>query len=657
MPDCKVDIDFNTVQGTTNALVEFEARYVLNGSFGGSVVFADPEKDLIFECVDLCAPIKASLSVTNNVTDAYLFPPSQLNSKVWVAGVVLSQEESFSGVDSTNLTVASYFNHLGEKPIYTQQFNYELLTNVIQIVSNFYAGIPVSLRTYNVSNTRIRGPVQGNSIMDELRQLAQAGYAHLFVQVGGQLVMDPWKDHTYPPELTIPEEYIFDIGKAPYQFHNVNSVRVRGAEVPRTICGIQPLSDSRVSDNTGGVSSIPGSSDKIAISGVPTPKMSSTFQNLSANQGDLKNAEVLADGADFKGKRQVEDGSFKSDMRKNNGSFFDSNPHTVTTLVVGDRKEDAEFRSGPQNNPVLERQQRKLANQHERQSRASMDQGYPIPWGSFGNSFGTSTPPGMNMTYDVEQPSFSNIETFALNPWLSNCGMKSEEISNKYVLSKERLFSIAIRRYQELKMEASTWNVELPYIPALRLNQVVRLEVPQKFDVVPREVIGVIAGIDLSHSAEAAETTMKVAIWSTDCLGNDVYVSGNLLQIGCAGEDSLVGNPFETSNTTTDAHSGMDGGQLWLYSQGSFLSFVELLHDEMTVGDMYTLSFEYETFGTVTPGLFSYGVNSTPISGTGTFNQSFASTGTSMILRWQLVSPTPCYMRFSNIILTKTVIA
>lgn len=657
MPDCKVDIDFNTEEGTTNALVEFESRYVLNGSFGGSVVFADPEKQLIFDCADLCTPIKAVLSVTNNVTDSYLFPPSELTKKVWMAGVVLSQEESFSGVDSTTLTVASYFNHLGEKPIYTQQFNYGLLTDVIQIVSNFYAGIPISLRTYDVSNTRIRGPVQGNSIMDELRQLAQAGYSHLFVQVGGQLVMDPWKDHTFAPELTIPEEYIFDISKAPYQFHNVNSVRVRGAEVPRMICGIQPLSDSRISNNTGGISSIPGSFEKVAISGVPTPKISSSFENLSANQNDLKNADVLADGVEVNGKRHIEDGSFRADIRKDDGSFFDSNPHQFVTLVVGDRKEEAEFRSGPQNNPVLDRQQRKLANQHERQNRAILDQGYPIPWGSFGNSFGTSTPPGMNMTYDAEQPSFSNIETFAINPWLSNCGMKSEEISNKYVLSKERLFRIAVRRYQELKMEAATWNVELPYIPALRLNQVVRLEVPQKFEAFPREVIGVIAGIDLSHSSETSETTMKVAIWSTDCLGNDIYVSGNLLQIGCAGEDSLVGNPFETSDVSINSHSGMDGGQLWLYSQGSFLSFVELLHEEMTIGDMYTLSFEYETFGTITPGLFIYGINSTPIFGTGTFNQSFASTGTSMILRWQLISPSPCYMRFSNIVLTKTVLA
>lgn len=304
---------------------------------------------------------------------------------------------------------------------------------------------------------------------------------------------------------------------------------------------------------------IPGYFSKTTISGLQTAKVTVSFDNLAAKEADIKNAGYLSDTVQITGIEETGDGNVTVTMEKSDGSFFGPIPTTQKTMIYGTRKDSAEYTAGDQALPALaQRQQR-----NQIQNAAVNQYGYtkfPIPWGTFGNSFGQPYPGNVNTTFTADQPSYSSVETHAAIDSVSACGNRLEEISNRYVLTRERLFVLAVRRHQEILMESNTWNFELPYIPCLRVNQVVTIAIPDRLGLPERSVTGVISGLDLSYNAENSETTMRVVLWDFSCLGQTTYLSGNLIMSGCGGEDSSVGNPYVTSSLSIDGNAGVEGG-------------------------------------------------------------------------------------------------
>lgn len=649
--------------GEFSYLKAFDARYVLNGTFGASVTLTNQEGEYTVSCDGPCDPVRISLDADTSFPCCESPPDNEelvncleAPSPYWVNGIATSFEESFQEVDEVSLTVVSYFNHLGDKPLATQQFPTTPLSSVITVVSDFYGGVPVGLRNYNIVDTYIRGPVLGSSLIEELRLLAQAGQSHLFVQVGGILTIEPWKDHTDLPELTIPQEMVFNIQRAPYSAPNVNFIKIRGAELPQSSAGFLVFTDSRIANDSGGLSGTPGAVTKTSISGVPTPTIRSSFENLAGTEEDLKSAEYVSDETSLVEIPETEKGSLLSVFKKNNGSFFGPSPTVYRSLFYGTRKDDAEYVNANQNLPLLQAQQQQSVNTFSAFFRDRFG-GYPVPWGTFGNSFGSNYSPNTNAAFSTDQPEFSTIETYALSPQISNCGSRSEEIQNRYILSKELLFKLAVRRFQEMKLEANTWNIEVPYLPCLRLNQVISVEIPKKYGLSQRTVTGIIAGLDVSFDAEEPNATMRLALWDTSCLGDDLYISGNLIPFPYGGEDAKIGNPYVTSALGLDGAAGIDGGVGWLYAlNGS--GFFRLIQTDMTPGDMYTLSFSYEMFGGPNSFRVSGPIIGGSFSGSGVFSETFTPLSATEIFEWNLVGNSFfTYFRVFNISLIKTVVA
>ena len=653
-----------------NAIESFEASYTLNGPFSGRITFADCNCDLDPQCLPLCQPICAGINVEDisvNCCDDTEIPQSffdcyEENQQVdWVKGLLSSYgNQVLEG--KTTFSVSSFFRNLFSKPINTQQFCGSLLSQVLPLATQIFAGIPANLICINsFEDTKIKGPIEGNDTFAELQLLAQAGCANLFVQVGGCLTIEKWKDNTDPTEIVIPPELVIDANPAEYNTSLTSVIRARGAQVSTLNCGSQTLSQNRLGR---------GSVKKCAIAGIPTPCLSTTYNNLLGSEEDAENAEVLSNNVNAVGGVQnTGDGTLTQEISNAGGQWFTTNSQCFDSIVVGTTQDTFNegivggFGYGPNfgygfggTASVFNTLQNAFARR------------FPVPYsifglGAYGNPFfnNSSTSPNASSQYYADQPSLQQCETVAIsNQWL-RCGARYEDIQNKYVPTKERLFDLALRRFQEISLAQNTWNVEVPYIPCLRLNQMVEFTVPCTEDCPEQVIKGIIGGINISHSQDGDGecTTMRLAISDVSCLGQTAYTSGNLINIFCGGEDGLENlNPWAVSATGIDSGSAVSGcATLWATVGAT--AFAGYTHECAEIGCEYQYSFDYETIQGL--GFIQFTDPSgipTSIIGSGRQIGSFVAGIFNPEFLWRINLPfNDIYVKISNIQIIKTVIA
>jgi len=156
---------------------------------------------------------------------------------------------------------------------------------------------------------------------------------------------------------------------------------------------------------------------------------------------------------------------------------------------------------------------------------------FPVPYSGLGfGAYGSQ--PFINNGQNAQsgstsnQQSFQQCETVAIHPEIGSCGLGYDDYSNKYIFCKQTLFKMAVRRYQEILLAANTWNVEVRYLPCLKLNQKVRFTTYCTEECGQITVEGIIGGINVVREIDSEGrmcTKMRLAISDTSCLGQTEY--------------------------------------------------------------------------------------------------------------------------------------
>lgn len=653
-------------------LISFSVRYQLNGTMSGTVTVAAPSCDdeatTYLGCAGegFCTPIQASLgAVTDQLcgdcpTD-YADDPCFSEDPNWISGLILGAgvHGVMDEVPTLTFRVGPFSTYLENKPIHTQLYRKVGVSTVLSDIATIYAGIPSGVRDFNPINNEVTGPVTGNSVMQELKLLAAAGYSHMFTQVGGDLTIDRWKTNNSTVDYIIPQSLIYSTKKIAVTPARVSLIQARGAGVSRYECGKQIFNDSRIDATAkGGYSSIGGTTTSKAISGMKTPSMDLSMSNLAANRADIRNAEWEAETAEPGSLVASDDGSLKTEITRIDGEWFDDQGTEFRIQVSGKRRPDYEARGvSEQVRPAQQEQQALVGKDHDRWAVVSP---YPIPQGSF---FSESLPFGsINPSYDASSESLENIQTLIADARMSSCGVRMEQINNKYSHVKEDLFLQGVRRFQEMRMKENTYVIEMGYMPCLRLNQVIQFQFGQAEGCIKDTVTGIVAGLDVHFRVlddGSPDARMTLTVWDTSCIGTNVYTSANLMINRCAGSESSSDNPWTTSAFGLDSHAAADNNCGFLYIEGyPNLAYFQLTHDNFSLGDTYTLSFDYEQLTGSEPFSVAWPGGSTGLSGTGSFSIPFVPVTATGTFQWACANTSlPVGYKVCNMQITKTVVA
>lgn len=685
-------------------VISFNSEHVLNGEYSGSVLVADltriDDPTNVAEgqpCGTGVSPIKINIEVENqsNPTSPMAYGEDAVSGDLdadvvnclddsydanigpnWIYGLKYSYDQSIEE-GTASMSVRSFFEHLKGRAISTQQFQGTDVKTVFDVLFQYYLGIPqflFNIVDYNTAGVwdddTILGPIEGADSQAELQALCTAVGANLFVQTDGRLTIEKWKDHNSPVEYDIPARMTISAEPAGYERGRTTVVRARGAALGMLDCGDQVLSNN---DDTDG-SSKKGSMKKVAVSGIKTKSVKITHNNLNGSQDDIRNAlEVSPTVERIGGKKNIGKGTYTARYTpKSLNTFFGPNPASIDFLIYGTMQ--SKQTEGFYGNYFGPKYHKAYANSgafanKQLQWLAGM---FPVPFSSFGKgAFGSAIfnnmeddPDNKSGDYQQDQPTFQQIETVASSPYAPTIGPELEEVGNKYVYTKDRLFDLAVRRFQEIKMAENTWNVQTGYLPCIKLNQVVTFQTLDTEDSPSRTVTGVVGGISLEHSEtdEGPSTIMNLTIMSTDCLGEDTYISGNLVNSRCAGDNSSSLNPWQTSALGLDEQSGMSYNNGFLFTTpGAGTAFLGYSLDTLEIGASYSWSFDYALMQGAA-SLFltmpsSFGTGSQTLGGSGTATGTFtAGLASSQDFVWQMIgTSTANYYAIQNFEVRKTV--
>jgi len=646
-----------------NRVTSFSARYTLNGPFSANISLIDFTREDDPGCQLVCAPVHVSLDssmeytgdptdITADTTSCYGVDP------LWINGLA----ETYSDTDRvTSVGIGSYFRYLESKKVITQTFNGFPVSTVLDTVLKYYSGIPTTLfNLVSDIDNPVKGPVTGNNLYDEISQLAQAAYSDLYVQVGGELEISRWKDHTSPVDFAIPDTHIISAVKSEYRKPNTAIIEATGAQISAIDCGDQTLT----SDSAGNK----GTTRSCVVSGIPSQSADVGYNNLSGSKEDIlsgkldNTAGLTATG----GKKDVSEGSFTQEF-ETDSTPIDKDGKIIQSIVNG------RIRSKTQEGIYGYTHGRNYGGGYGGSQTffnavpQLLARKFPVPYsafglGAFGSKLFSNLFNGDGGSSDQNLSTQQSKTTLVL-PEVSDCGISTETISNKYLYKKENLFALDVRRYQEILLSQNVWNVEVGYLPCLKINDVVTFEVPAI--VTPNgttaaiPVQGIVAGIDLqvqrTDSAHVPE--MRLSIMDTKCLGNTEVESGNLIQTICAGEGSNDFNPWQVSQLGLEQQAQQTSNQVILFASGAASAFAYYEHTCAT-DDEYTISFDYEALQGVGGVNFNIigGNPNTILNNSGFYTADFTPTGTSFTLRWILNNPAvSTYMIITNLRLTKKV--
>jgi hypothetical protein len=582
---------------------------------------------------------------------------------------LISDVNEVENIDSgtATLTITSFFDRLNKKAVNTEKYSGSGSNTVLSDVAGTYLGVPAALTDFNALENKIEGPIEGNSAFQELQKIAQTGYSHLFVQVGGILTAEPWKDHNSIVDFYIPQQLITSARKINRNDPPPSFIKVSGAVKSVYDCGNGIFTDSRISDGSGGYQSTGGPLGVCVKTGVSQAGKRIQLGNLKGNSEDLKNASYLINGTSLERLISARDGEleFNVEGEDSGNNFWLGQGITNFNLVVfGNSRPRYEFDS------------KSSYNQNER-----INVGNPAV-----NNFISAFIPAYNYSFPglsespvhySDEATEGPIETFVYDSGLAALyGLSWEQIDNPYVPCKESLFKIGIRRFQEWKMQNRTWELEMPVVPCIRLNDVVVFETPDREDSPTRTIKGVVHSIRYSYTADPIGMTMTLGVMSMEDIGSTLYQSGNLIQDFCANGDS--GNTDNTASiwTTTGGivlgthQSDISDNCFWHFFEAGAVGGITTLlaqGDIDSSGDaLYTVSFDAEYVTGSTPITTTLNVfdsmgalGSTSVLTDGTYSVSFTGRDSPVSFQWISLpsDPNGYYLEICNIQLTAIVTA
>ena len=182
-------------------------------------------------------------------------------------GMIQSVDEGFEIANgSSSFKLLSFFARLSKVPVTSPPYTNlgtdtcdSAIDDLIRIFSQMPAwdeltdvgsqkrgGTPASGYGEHGSNYIWTQVIQGDSVVDKLRLLAEANYCELFVDVTGRLIMEHWKDHRSTVDVILPHELI--IGVSTSRSVSVLPSRIKVQGRPMSVidtCGKTPMNENK----------------------------------------------------------------------------------------------------------------------------------------------------------------------------------------------------------------------------------------------------------------------------------------------------------------------------------------------------------------------------------------------------------------------------
>lgn len=509
-----------------NDLVKWNSQCALGGQYGGSVELLN--RSLQYSD-DLWGAVK--FSIVSSILSRAISDNSCFAGTVdWLYGLIDNYKESETDVDrNISLRIRSFFSSFGKKPVNTYFYNNDADDVIGDILSIFMA---VDASLYDLSGitniNNVRGIVSGSNCLEELKKLAQATEADLFVRHDGILVAENWKDLTDSVDEVIPTQAIISAEKGNSTGTGPSVIVVRGRFISEFECGQQLLS--------GGINPFePQSLNPPQIQGGKKFCVSQGIDNTKTIENSLGNSVLRGSRADWKN-------SSLNIIDAATGQLITTQPTKVTgqgvsfdltgltpaevqdletngfrVELVGEKQPEEEHTDPNAKQKPLKKNIDRNSRQFSTFSGVLMGEPQKVDfWDAFLKMGGD------NDKFSDEQDSLRLYTLLVDTDLFAEFGFISEEIDNVYIDDMETMFDVAVRGFQEFKIKRKQWTLSTTYLPCLRLNQLVSFTSPKG-----QSVTGRLSSISVDFTP-APLATMKLTVDSLEDTGSTEYTSSNL---------------------------------------------------------------------------------------------------------------------------------
>ena len=487
-------------------LVSWDASYALAGGFSGSAEFTNQNLQYGTDLLWTVASISLNTVVTSNLVDSSAFD----GDATWFYGVIHSIDDGCGDASKEfKINVASFYSTLVNKSINSHYYDTTAGTVLLDVLQ-VYCGVPVGIFSITAAAAPpVRAIVQGANVWEECHRLAQCCHCEMFVQVGGMLVIAPWKDHLSVVDLVLPVEAVFKVTRQRNTEKGPSRIRIRGRAASRYDCGPRLISAGPLQEPTK------LTRNKCYRNGVGEPSSDLVLKNLGGTKADLTNASYLLSGDnkfDTMDSSLISDASVIITTTPTVGPDVAPATDSTTTFKVLSRSAKT---GETKNNTVDLKQHKSHLKVHDRVLAKLAG----VPPGVFSIS-------GKDPQLGGEAGDRNRMEMVINDLALqAEYGIVTEEVDNPYIALGVNALFIGIRRVQEFLMGRNSYKLTTPYLPALRINQVVTFTVPDTVQTITGRVVN----LRITYAADTTEVTMEVAVESFEDLAGRTYVSGNLL--------------------------------------------------------------------------------------------------------------------------------
>lgn len=503
----------------------------------------------------------------------------------WIWGVVTNIKKTFEESSrNAEITVGSFSARLSEKVINSHHKN-EPARTVLNELASIYGHLPEGYYDFSETDlTNISCPVSGNSLIQEMHLIAQCGGSDLFVNEHGVLVTKAWFDPSAPVDYTIPKQFVISVERPDVDFALPTRVMVRGSYYSSLEKGVQDLGGS--SNGGGGNGSTPRDRQIFcAHNPFEDSEFNFVFNNLSGSRADLRNATVEVDNGeiiDYTMKVGANPGQLSIAINGPSGAYLGAGDHEVNVRVMGKVRDSRELFPTFNGRGILG-----TGIFDPNQYVAALS--YLIRNGYIGVSSTSSASGGGQGQSGKEKdvPDLLRHEIVVDDIGLQNTlGILTEELDNRYVKSKERLYEIGVHRLQEAKMNREQWSISLAYFPCVSLGDKVTVELPETLEAGTCTVSGRVVQIRTEYTVDPKANTTIVVI-PDDAVGDTEYYTPNLLE-----DPDLLGYGERWNFASAgDADVFIYGGEAVIGSSDDDTASLTYTHEGATIGREYELKF------------------------------------------------------------------
>jgi hypothetical protein len=487
-------------------LVAFQAKYSLLSGLSGSAHFTNQNLQYGSDLLWTTAYIEISNSVSSNLADDSAFH----GTTAWINGIIHSVDDGCQIADNFfKFNIASFYSPLASKPISTHFYS-AVAGTVLLDVLQVYCGVPVTIFSITAAAAPlVQAVVQGSNVWEECIKLAQCCHSDMFVQTGGLLVVEPWKDHNSAVDYVLPREAVFDVNRVRSTEKGPSRIRVRGREVSKFDCGPRLVSP----DPTKVPNKL--SREKCYRNGLGEPSSDIVLKNLGGSKGDLTNAGYILSGDlkfDTMDGADIKDASASIHTVPKTGTFLEAATDSEIDYKVLTRNKTGDTQNSTIPTPKFHKGQISV---HDR-ALAKLAHAPP----------GVFTIANKDPQLGSQSGDRDRLEMVVNDTVLqAEFGIITDELDNQYISTGYGAFILGIRKVQEFLMGRNKYKLKTAYLPVLQINDVITFIVTNT----DQELTGRIVDIDVNGDIASSKIGMSIEVECFNELAGRTYQSGNLL--------------------------------------------------------------------------------------------------------------------------------